>query len=47
MDFPEEKLQEFREHQKTQFLASQFDTYREKLTEAELLSEKEAIADLL
>jgi peptide chain release factor 1 len=37
MEFDEEKLQEFHENQKTQFLASQFDEYLKKLEEAQAL----------
>ncbi len=47
MQFPEEKLKEFREHQKTQFLATQFDSYVGKLQEAETLAESDPeMADL-
>lgn len=38
MNWSEKKLQEFRENQKTQFLASQFDDYLKKLREAETLA---------
>lgn len=38
MEFDQEKLQEFKEHQKTQFLASQFESELEKLREAEELA---------
>lgn len=37
MEFDEEKLKEFHENNKTQFLASQFDTYLQKLEEAKSL----------
>lgn len=39
MEWNEEKLNEFRIHHKTQFLASQFDEYRTKLEEAKLLAD--------
>lgn len=38
MQFDEEKLKAFHEHNKTQFLASQFDSYLKKLHDAELLA---------
>ena len=38
MEFNESQLEEFRQHQKTQFLASQFDAYMEKLNEARELA---------
>lgn len=38
MEFNEEKLELFHEHQKTQFLASQFDSYLQKLRDAEELA---------
>lgn len=38
MTFDEQKLTEFKEHQKTQFLASQFESELEKLHEAEALA---------
>ena len=38
MQFDETKLQTFKENHKTQFLASQFETYLNKLHEAELLA---------
>lgn len=38
MEFNEEKLTLFHEHHKTQFLASQFDSYLKKLRDAEVLS---------
>ncbi len=41
MEFNQEKLQTFKEHHKTQFLASQFETYLRKLHEAELLASSE------
>ena len=55
MDWNEEKLNEFREHPKTQFLMTQFDSYKSRLREAETLAStdeemaalaKEEIADL-
>lgn len=55
MDFNQEKLSEFHENPKTQFLAGQFDDYLKKLAEAKLLAEggdemaelaKEEITDL-
>jgi peptide chain release factor 1 len=55
MEFNQENLTLFKEHQKTQFLASQFETYLKKLHEAELLADsdpemaelaKEEIAEL-
>lgn len=47
MTFDQEKLDLFRAHPKTQFLASQFDVYLTKLHEAELLlSEEPEMADL-
>lgn len=39
MEFSEEKLAVFREHPKTQFLASQFDSMREQLQDAQALVE--------
>lgn len=39
MELNQEKLQSFREHHKTQFLASQFDAYLKKLHDAEALGE--------
>lgn len=41
MEFNEEKLTEFRENQKTQFLASQFDAYMLKLQESHELAESD------
>jgi peptide chain release factor 1 len=41
MEFNQEKLQTFKEHHKTQFLASQFETYLKKLHEAQLLADSE------
>ncbi|MFM2381757.1 MAG: peptide chain release factor 1, peptide chain release factor 1 [Candidatus Parcubacteria bacterium] len=41
MEYNPEKLATFKEHHKTQFLASQFETYLKKLHEAELLAESE------
>lgn len=38
MEFDEEKLQEFKENHKTQFLVSQFDSYLQKLRDAEALA---------
>ena len=38
MEFDANKLQEFRENQRTQFLSTQFDSYLEKLREAEELA---------
>ncbi len=38
MEFDQEKLKEFHDNHKTQFLASQFDSYLQKLTEAQELS---------
>lgn len=38
MEIDQEKLQEFRENHKTQFLASQFESYLQKLQEAEELA---------
>lgn len=46
MDFNEEKLKEFRENQKTQFLASQFDMLMKKRDESELLASDEAMREL-
>ncbi len=47
MDWNEEKLVEFRNHHKTQFLAGQFDDYRKKLEEAQdLAMQDEAMAEL-
>lgn len=39
--FPEEKLQAFKEHEKTQWLAGQFESELEKLHEAEALAESD------
>ncbi len=41
MEFDQDKLAEFKENQKTQFLASQFDSELEKLKEAEALAESD------
>lgn len=41
MEFNQDKLAEFKEHQKTQFLASQFESELEKLREAEALAESD------
>ncbi len=41
MQFDPAKLEEFKENQKTQFLASQFESELEKLTEAEALAESD------
>lgn len=41
MEFDQDKLAEFKEHQKTQFLASQFESELEKLREAEALAESD------
>jgi peptide chain release factor 1 len=41
MEFNEEKLQSFHEHHKTQFLASQFDSYLKKLHDARALAESD------
>lgn len=38
MEFDEEKLQEFKENHKTQFLASQFESFQKKLEDAEELA---------
>lgn len=38
MEFDEEKLEEFHENHKTQFLASQFDSYMKKLEDAKALA---------
>ena len=38
MEFDQEKLNEFRENHKTQFLASQFDAYIQKLEDAKMLA---------
>ena len=47
MEFPENKLQEFRDHQKTQFLMTQFDVVAERLQEAkELAASDPAMAEL-
>lgn len=47
MEFDEEKLQEFKENPKTQFLATQFDVYLKKLEEAKSLAESDPeMADL-
>jgi peptide chain release factor 1 len=41
MDYDQEKLQEFKENHKTQFLASQFESELEKLTEAQELADSD------
>jgi peptide chain release factor 1 len=41
MEFNQEKLALFKEHQKTQFLASQFETYLKKLHDAQLLADSD------
>lgn len=41
MEFDQDKLAEFKEHQKTQFLASQFESELEKLRDAEALAESD------
>jgi len=41
MEFDQEKLKEFKENKKTQFLASQFDVYLKKLDEAKELAESD------
>jgi peptide chain release factor 1 len=41
MEFNHEQLTEFKEHHKTQFLASQFETYLKKLHEAKLLADSD------
>lgn len=41
MEFEESQLEEFRHNQKTQFLASQFDAYMQKLSDARELSESD------
>lgn len=47
MNFDQDKLKEFRENQKTQFLVSQFESYLDKLKEAEkLAAEEPAMAEL-
>lgn len=38
MEFEEEKLHEFKENHKTQFLMSQFESYQQKLEDAEVLA---------
>lgn len=43
---PAEKLQELREHQKTQFLMTQYDATAEKLAEAEALASDPEMAEL-
>lgn len=42
MNWNEEKLAEFKENVKTQFLAGQFETYRKRLEEAEALASSDA-----
>ncbi len=46
MDFPPDKLQEYKEHPKTQFLASQFETYHKKLEEAQALALDPEMAEM-
>jgi len=46
MEFSEEKLNEFRANQKTQFLASQFDMLMKKHNESELLLSDETMKEL-
>lgn len=46
MEFDEQKLQEFKENQKTQFLASQFEALREKRNEAAQLLQDEGMKEL-
>ena len=46
MEYNEEKLNEFRTNQKTQFLASQFDALINKRKESELLLSDEAMKEL-
>jgi len=46
MAFEDEKLKEFRENQKTQFLASQFDSLMQKRHESELLLQDEGMEEL-
>ena len=41
MDYDQEKLQEFKDHQKTQFLASQFESELIKLTDAQELADSD------
>ncbi len=41
MEFDQEKLAEFRENHKTQFLASQFDAYTQKLADAQALADSD------
>jgi peptide chain release factor 1 len=41
MDYDQEKLQEFKENHKTQFLASQFESELQKLTEAQELADSD------
>lgn len=47
MEFPAEKLQEFREHQKTQFLASQFDQLLKKREESAAMAEDPEMKELV
>ena len=37
MEYSDEKIKEFKENQKTQFLASQFDSFQKKLEEAKAM----------
>ena len=46
MEFNPDKLSEFKSHQKTQFLYTQFETTEEKLKEAEGLAEDPEMAEL-
>lgn len=46
MEHSEEKLQEWREHQKTQFLMTQYDATAEKLAEAKVMAEDPDMAEL-
>lgn len=46
MEFSEEKLAEFREHQKTQFIASQFDALKEKYEETKIMADDPEMAEL-
>jgi len=41
MDYDQDKLAEFKEHQKTQFLATQFESEMVKLTEAQELADSD------
>lgn len=46
MEFPEDKLQEFRDNQKTQFLMTQFDILLEQLAEANAMADDPDMAEL-